>query len=734
MLYDISNERIFKWLKHIFWVVEFDKIQQLSNDEYTDFTINNPIDILHYKSNIINIALDVDLVNVIQDTLEEPEGQLLVINDGKIVGMLLVEWKHKPVVKYSHHSDIQFIDARITGKGQFYQQIKTSNIKMETFEGFRIICEDDRSILQATEEQRYYQKNRNHLISFVVNELWMKHAMDLKQINASLGLADGGNVQSCVTCVMRRKTQNQHPTPQTRNIKIRKLERMIALASNAPRLDNNLFPRAVPRGFTAYEGMKYLSITNMHPKDYIPPTVHMKMGNAGRNFACLKEAIVGKKIMNSQEMKKLHLLQTQLYAIKAEIKQRQQFTYLSEQYFEFKEKNNPIDTDNDSIFTDDEDFEINVQENDNDIDIVLQGNNNNNNNNSPIQHENDNNIQLDTIDNNNDLQLNENNNINELDLIDNHNDLHLNNIDNNNDLQLNENNNINELDLNANNNINNIQLKENDNTNGIQSNEIDNISVFSSSSSSSTSSDEEQDESMDEDINEQNELGLKYSNDQILDAMNGTIDDLQKIQKNIIKEINKTKKELNKHIEYKEWHELTKEAKIKEIEYRDNEILGVDAMKLPDKYETFLPALRKACPEAARIAEYLFPFQGIQFHCMAHKNIVPFTHEFLIFFKFLTLCVDLWSLQFREACTGQPAAAGDKHHWNNHAFHFMEHYKFAPGWMNDQRTEANMKIAMQWFKTYKNHLTESKASSMMLGINAPHLIKFDPTNKQQLYS
>ena len=321
----------------------------------------------------------------------------------------------------------------------------------------------------------------------------------------------------------------------------------------------------------------------------------------------------------------------------------------------------------------------------------------------------------------------------------NENDITVINNKNNNDLQSqDENDNYIVLsDVNNNNiqldneNNNNIQL-QNENNNNLQMND-DEINSYYQDLSDDNSSDSSY-SPIDKNLNESNELGMPHTNDEILEAMNGSINDLKKIQKDIEQEILRIETELNKHIRFKEWHQLTNEAGIKEIEYRENEILGVDAMKLPDVYEVFLPALKKVNPKAAEIAQYLFPFQGIQFNCLAHKNIVPFSDEFLRFFKFLTICIDLWSLQFREACSGKPPSAGDKHHWNYHAFHFMEHHRFSPGWMDDQRTEATMKVAMQWFKKYKNHLNKSKASTMMLGINTPHLIKFDKTNQKELYS
>ena len=91
---------------------------------------------------------------------------------------------------------------------------------------------------------------------------------------------------------------------------------------------------------------------------------------------------------------------------------------------------------------------------------------------------------------------------------------------------------------------------------------------------------------------------------------------------------------------------------------------------------------------------------------------------------------------FRNACTNkteQQTLAGDKHHWYNHAYHFMEHHRFSVAWMDDQRTEATMRFALQWFRKYKNHLTQAKASTMMTCMNLTHDIEFDASNSKVLY-
>ena len=378
MLYDIENERIFEWIKDIFWIIDFNRIKTLSNNVYDNCNINNSTNFLCHNCDIDIIAIDTNFMNIVESNQNEPEAQLLIIDNNKIIGMIFIEWPKDSEISTSD-TGVSYIDIRITARGWFYQHINMSNVRIELIDQIQVVRQTDSKHLEARNEPRYYKKNCVHSISFIANEILIKHAMDLKQANASLGLAEGGNNQSCVTCVISKNIQNQYPTPQTRNIKIRSTARMIALAASAPRLDKKMFPRIRRRGFTAHEGMKYMAITNMHPKDYIPPTVHMKMGNAGRNFSHLKEAIVGKKIMNSNEMKKLHLLQTQLYAILAEIEQRDQFIYLSEQYSGFNQ--------------------LNV--NNNNLQI-----NNENNNNLSSDNENNNNLSSDNENNNNLLSNN----------------------------------------------------------------------------------------------------------------------------------------------------------------------------------------------------------------------------------------------------------------------------------------------------------------------------------------
>ena len=156
-------------------------------------------------------------------------------------------------------------------------------------------------------------------------------------------------------------------------------------------------------------------------------------------------------------------------------------------------------------------------------------------------------------------------------------------------------------------------------------------------------------------------------------------------------------------------------------------------MHLTETFEIFVETLKNIDQELSELCELLFIFRRCQLHAICHKNTIPFSDEFLRFFKFVTVAVDRWSLQLRTLCTGKQNA-GDKHHWFQHIYHWMEHYRFSPAWMDDQRTEATMRFGMYWYKKYRANLNKINTNSMITKMNLPHCIEFDKTNKKCIYN
>ena len=538
----------------------------------------------------------------------------------------MIEWGKNPV--HSYHSNI--IDTKvayvtITGRGWFRTPIHTNNIRFNYINNYLVINQTDISVLNSNNGLRTYNKNINHYINFTVLELKLKLCTDTKQMNAMCGVSDGSPNQACAVCKISTQQSNSDPCPQTRNVELKDYETSIAHGLSVTRLDKDLFPNISEISVKDSEGSKFLPISYILSKDFVPCGLHYRMGNGGRNYDALQTAIVGEKVMNSNQMKKLATLDKQKYEILREIQQRTQALYLSE----------PFSESNNNYFDDS------------------------------------------TLDSNNSNDLSNNN----------------------------YNNDIDDTDVTVvSNQLNQLNQLNNNNNNDNENNDHNNIDIT-------------------------NEI----TDQDIINAINGSVQDLNNTFIKIENTINQLHEQLcDNNDKYKEFHEIVQEAKIRELEYRPNEVLGIDAMRLPYVYELFMPMLTRMNPQAANIAKYLFPLLKIQYNVISRKNLTPYSDEFMHFFKFITVAIDKWSLLFRKVCTNKQLA-GDKHHWMYHMYHYMDHYRFSPAWMDDQRTEATMRFAMQWYKKYKNHLNKIKASTMMLSLNCGHLIEFDESNSKQLY-
>ena len=492
MDFDISNERIFEYIKSQLWIIDFQDIQYLTQNELPESRVKSIIDLLRIESTVNNIVLESELVKTIGKKNKIPFGTLAVVFHKQLIGLLMIEWEKNPVDSYhSNIIDINVAHVIVTGRGWFRTPIHTNNIKFNYIKNYLVINQTDINVLNSKNDLRTYNKNVNHYIHFTVLELKLKLCTDTKQMNAMCGVSDGSPNQACAVCKITTQQSNSDPCPHTRNVELKDYETTLAHGLSVTRLNKQLFPNISEISVKDSEGSKFLPISYILSKDFVPCGLHYRMGHSGRNYTALQTAIVGEAVMNSTQMKKLETLDKQKYEISREIQQRTQAIYLSESFIE--SYNNCVD-----------DSTVNLNNNDNnDID------------------END-----VTVVSNQLNQLNNNNNIDNL---------------NNDDSNIDTNN--------------------------------------------------------------------KIVDQEIIDAINGSLEDLNSVFVKIENTINELHAQLcDNNNEYKEFHEIAKEAKIRELEYRPNEVLGIDAMRLPYVYKLFMPALEKMNPEAAKIAEYLFPF------------------------------------------------------------------------------------------------------------------------------
>ena len=176
---------------------------------------------------------------------------------------------------------------------------------------------------------------------------------------------------------------------------------------------------------------------------------------------------------------------------------------------------------------------------------------------------------------------------------------------------------------------------------GMQNNMNSDNDVFDNNSDNDNNNNNNNTDNMNFDNNSDgNEI--QFTTEQIKEALNGSIEELIKIKELMEQQIKIQQQALSNNQKYVEFHELAKKANIKDIPYRNNEILGGDAITLPDKYKVFIPALRRENAKAADIAEYLFPLLKIQYDILSRKNFIPFSDEFMDFFKLITVAVDKW--------------------------------------------------------------------------------------------
>lgn len=183
------------------------------------------------------------------------------------------------------------------------------------------------------------------------------------------------------------------------------------------------------------------------------------------------------------------------------------------------------------------------------------------------------------------------------------------------------------------------------------------------------------------------------------------------------------------------WNEYKQAAGFEELAYRNQEVTGPNALKWVNNYQPLLDMLKPVDTDLYELCEFLMPCLKFILNVGAHKNLVPLSDECInahkmailqqesLGWKLIKLCRNEIDLKTRIPC-------GVKSHTLYHNHCRMEYTRMSTAYIDDQKTENNMKKCKHYVRYLRNQLNKIKVKSMVRKMNAEHGLRYDGTNKR----
>ena len=182
----------------------------------------------------------------------------------------------------------------------------------------------------------------------------------------------------------------------------------------------------------------------------------------------------------------------------------------------------------------------------------------------------------------------------------------------------------------------------------------------------------------------------------------------------------------------KVWNKYKKDAGFEELDYRDNEITGPNALKFVDSWDHLRQPLQQISPKAAEICKYLFPLLKFLVHVSCHKNVLPLDDETIILHKFAVIEEEYVGRQLTRVCRNKldckELAVGIKGHQLYHEHSKMEWTRMTGAHFGDQRPENGCKMSKCYIRENRNQLTKQRVRTVVMKMNCEHALYYDTTN------
>ena len=179
------------------------------------------------------------------------------------------------------------------------------------------------------------------------------------------------------------------------------------------------------------------------------------------------------------------------------------------------------------------------------------------------------------------------------------------------------------------------------------------------------------------------------------------------------------------------WNEYKSKAKFEELDYRDNEITGPNALKFVESWEYLESSLKSINPRAAEICKYLFPCLSFLLHSSCHKNYLPLSDEFIKLHKFVVIQEEFLGKLLikvsKKIDESDTVASGYKGHVLYHEHCRMEYTRMTGAHFDDQRPENVCKMCKCYIRMNRNQLNKVRMRNMIMKMNCEHCLYYDVT-------
>ena len=178
------------------------------------------------------------------------------------------------------------------------------------------------------------------------------------------------------------------------------------------------------------------------------------------------------------------------------------------------------------------------------------------------------------------------------------------------------------------------------------------------------------------------------------------------------------------------WNDLMEEMKVREISWRGNEMTGTHSLNFLNSSDKLVAVLKDVNEEIADVLDKLLHFRKFIVHSFCHKNRVRYTDDFLRLLLFAIVMDDHLTHLYLKLChpKSPKLAVGQKHHSFYHIWWWMDHYRFSPAWLDDQKSENMMKLLKRMFRTFTFSLNQSKLKNLVHQMNMYHFLRWDVNN------
>ena len=672
-----ENARIFDYIDDQLIVVDYDEFYHINKDIY-----NWPAPSKQHYQHWLKFGcrnseciIPYRLVQFCKyDNINATECFCLVEWKHKLIGLIQFNWGDKFVYNYSLNSSSseRCCLAKIHSRTLLANAMDITNVDIPNRNGIKYIPLIDRNHILKKDQNVLYQPDSVHKIGFVKHETNEELQGDYKEKGIIKGHAGASAYYCCILCYCTNRHCKLDPTPSNRSAKPRFDSADLEALKYVDRVGNE----SKKPNYKQSLGNKFGSVCKIYGHNYGASNIHLFGGKCGRYVKDLKSFMLKLDLVSSDLIEQYDEQQSKLFILRSELNlyQRQ------------LKRVNTFNTENASSKNNKKDIiEFKWDDNDNYIDTVTttKGNKENQINNNNITTINNNNLTKPRPKRGKKKKVKQPRFI-----------LHNEKVPKN----LN-------IDDNCNNDINMNSVNVDDNCN----NDI-NINCVNIDNES------------DSDLSDFDTEYLIEKIDKIkvdIDVAEATLLDLT------------TAMDLDAD-RLKIWNKYKKDAGFEELDYRDNEITGPNALKFVESWEHLREPLQQISPKVATICKYLFPLLQFVVHISCHKNVLPLDDETIILHKFALIQEEYIGRQLARACRGKPdakeLAVGIKGHALYHEHSRMEWTRMTGAHCADQRPENCCKMCKFHIRENRNQLSKQKVRTLVMKMNCEHALYYDTTN------